>query len=219
MTGVNSRSIHENLVELRFFDHRSCLTLGGIFHFMHSRVLNPLALLVALVLFSCLTYTSCKKADFKTAKHSFDTSDIQARFFAGATPDLRVAAIKEKIYREEQARPFVANYVQWAGYPHWDKAIATGTSSITTTRGTGGGSSQYQVVYVPFTREDSSNIIGAILVAIITPRDTILKTVYRWQYNQLPFKTSATSGPAAKDMALFYGLRILRVRQFLVSNQ
>jgi hypothetical protein len=113
-------------------------------------------------------------------------------------------ALKQKIYREEQTKPYVTDYVQWAGFPHWDKAIVTGASSTAATRGMGGGSSQYQVVYVPFTRDDTTNTIGAILVEIITPRDTILKTVYRWQYNQLSYKTGSTTGPTAEDMALFF---------------
>jgi hypothetical protein len=169
---------------------------------MFIRIPNPVAV-AALLFLSCSAYTSCKKADLKSPIIQLSPNDVRAKFFAGTSPDPRVMALKEKIYREEQTKPYVTDYVQWAGFPHWDKAVVSGPSSPAIRETGGGAGSNYQVIYVPFTR-DSSNTIGAVLIEIITPRDTILKTVYRWQYNQLPFKSRVTNGPTAEDMALFF---------------
>jgi len=176
------------------------------FHYlrMHQRALQRFISSAALTVLFCASFSSCKKADEHKQAAIFSIDAIHARFFSGTAQDIRVNAIKQKIYREEQAQPFIANYIKWAGFPNWDKAL-TGSRHAAAARNTQAENSNYDVVFIPFT-QDSSNAIAAILLAIITPRDTIFKTMYRWQYKQLPYKTATCAGPTAEKMAtLFMG--------------
>lgn len=156
---------------------------------------------IALLL--CLMYSSCKKDNPHAPLHGLSADPIVSKFFSSSSHDPIVNAVKENIACQEQHRAFIVDYVKGAGFPRWDKALSSG-QELSNAHATGGAAVPgYQVVYTPFTR-DSTDVIGAILVTIITPRDTMFKTVYRWQYNQLPFKTASTSGPTAEDLALFF---------------
>jgi hypothetical protein len=155
----------------------------------------------AFALLICLVCTSCRRTDYQHFSSASSLDAIRARFFSSLSQDVRVNAIKQKIFREEQTSSFVQGYSRGAGFPHWDKALVAGGQHAAL-RGESGGS-DYTVIYIPFTK-DSNNVIGAILMAVVTPRDTLFKTMYRWQYNQLPHKTASSSGPTAEQMALFF---------------
>lgn len=141
-----------------------------------------------------LLNSSCRKLPDR-----FINPDLAGKFFSPSSTDPVVQAIARKIYRQQQAQPFIADLVSRAGYPLWAKAIGPSQKNLAArayldTR---------RIVYVPFSR-DSSDGVDAVLIATIRGADTSLGMIYRAQYSTLPYKAAGLPGATAEALALFF---------------
>ena len=148
-----------------------------------------------LFLLGITIYSGCKKTDYHAAQ-VFKTP--QERFFALPSPvNPIVMAIARKMQQEECQKPYVADFVHWAGYPVWSKAKVLPANPAARLAGGSG------IVMIPCAK-DSESKTSAIVFAKINGTDTVLSTAYYYQYKSLPYKTVSSTGLKADNVALIF---------------
>lgn len=145
------------------------------------RLTKTFPLTVISLLSFVILYISCRKFDRSTSLPEIES--VKERFFKiPAVTNPVVVALHHSILREEEQKPFVNEFVTWAGFPRWDKAIIKTSKKEASARTTSGE----EIVYIPFLGENDTTT-HAILVAKIDGTDTLLKMFYRWQYRNFPY--------------------------------
>ena len=158
-----------------------------------------------LILLSIISlWVGCKKIDSPQNKSS---TDIVQKFFQYNKADPTVTAIHQKIYRQNQEKPFVTDFVKYGGYPKWEKARVIGNSQanpgsrVTDVAGK-------QILYIPFV-EDLGNYVGAVLVVRISGSDTLRRMFYGWQYANYGYsKTTSTAWDAYDIFSVFASMGV-----------
>lgn len=113
-----------------------------------------------------------------------------------------VMAIRDKILRQQQAKPFVEKFVKYAGFPVWDKAIvASARLSGKQSSGQKNGNPS-QIIYIPMVIDSGVN---AILKATFNETDTAFKVMYKWQYNKNGYTATDSTNSAAQTALFFMG--------------
>ena len=73
----------------------------------------------ACTLLTCcamLSYTSCRKMDAQHRNALLSQGSAPQKFFQGQAADPLVEKIKQKIFRQEQEKPFISDFVSWAAF-------------------------------------------------------------------------------------------------------
>ncbi len=111
-----------------------------------------------------------------------------------------VVAISQNMQRQEQHKPFVNGFVQWAGFPNWDKAVLLASPSNALQRTTDG---EGEIVVIPFAN-DGEEKTSALVIANLTETDTTYQTLYKSQYKSAPYETGSSSGLTAEQLGLLF---------------
>jgi len=150
------------------------------------------------LLVTCVLCFSCRRPDYILHKPSVEL-DSRLQFFKSPPTNSYVRAIFEKIKKQDEDHRFISEFVKWAGYPIWDKALLPDRASPLSRT----DNARQVIVYIPFTQLASTDI-DAVMIGVITDTNTSLKMVYRFQYDMLPYRSSGIRGATAEAFALFF---------------
>ena len=130
---------------------------------------------------------------------------VQKFFSIAGNTDPAITAIRNNILQQQSQKPFVEKFVNYAGYPVWDKAVIKNFAENTTSNSiTQRGGDHFKMVFIPLAA-DNDSVIKAILKVKINGSDTSFKVLYRWQYNQYGYGKVKQHNNADQTALLFMG--------------
>jgi len=154
---------------------------------------------------------SCRKIELQApvpeAPITANTDTTVNNFFKlFENTDPVVTGIRNNILRQQSQKPFVDKFVNYAGYPVWDKAvIKNALENTSSTRVAERGENTSKVIFIPLAPANDS-IIKSILKVKIEGSDTSFKMLYRWQYNEHGYKKNKKFNNADQVALMFMGL-------------
>ena len=180
--------------------------------------------LVVSVLLSALINSSCRKIDIHapitvdSIQKSQSNEVIQKFFNTRLSNDENIKAIRNNILKQEKNKPFVERFVNYAGYPIWEKGIVkTGTEAVQNK--TGQGKRDEKVIFIPMAL-DTQHRVNALLKVEINGMDTTFSMLYKWQYKKYGYSESKKFNNADQTALLFMGFEsyVFGHKDFIIND-
>lgn len=155
---------------------------------------------------------SCRK-EYSHAPVTIDsipqsqTGKVSQQFFnSHLSSDENIIAVRNNILRQNQQKPFIDQFVKFAGYPIWDRAvIKTIGENSTATSNSSRGITNGKIIFMPLAL-DTQHRVNAVLEVKIAANDTTFHVLYKWQYNNNGYTDNTKSNSANQTALLFMGL-------------
>jgi hypothetical protein len=166
--------------------------------------------LITFLALTLLINFSCRKMDLQAPVAITSVTDnadtvVQKFFSITGNTDPAITAIRNNILQQQSQKPFVEKFVNYAGYPVWDKAVIKKFAENTTSNSiTQRGGDHFKMAFIPLAAANDS-VIKAILKVKINGSDTSFKVLYRWQYNQYGYGKVKQHNNAGQTALLFMG--------------
>ncbi len=134
------------------------------------------------------------------------TDAVSKQFFNTHLPgDENVIAIRNNILKQNERKAFIDQFVKFAGYPIWDKAVTKiGIANTSAANKSLKEISNGKVIFIPLAL-DTQKRINAILQIKIAGNDTAFHVLYKWQYNDNGYSKNNKFNNADQIAALFMG--------------
>ncbi len=172
----------------------------------------PSIFLFLLILFILSFNFSCRK-EYIHAPVTVDslsqsqTNAVSNQFFNTHLPaDENLIAIRNNILKQNQRKAFIDQFVKFAGYPIWDKAITKiGGTNTSTANKSLKETNNSKVIFIPLAL-DTQQRVNAILQVKVSGNDTSFQVLYKWQYNVNGYKDNTKFNSASQIALMFMGL-------------
>jgi len=138
---------------------------------------------LSLLIISSLVFTCRRDNDLR-----YEKLNPEQRFFTiPKNADLRIRAIADKIFQQNQRYGFVNSLVSRVGYPMWDKTNFGRSGAANNVRTT---SQSTEYVYIPFVSEKG---LSSILIVGLSSADTSYRLLYPEEYSAFDFNYTDTT--------------------------
>ncbi|MEO9144145.1 MAG: hypothetical protein ABI237_01185 [Ginsengibacter sp.] len=165
---------------------------------------------MVLIILSFFINFSCKKIDILQpgtvdSIPSLQSNKVSQKIFnISLTKDEDIIAIRNRILKQEQQKSFIGKFVNYAGYPVWNKAIIKNGTETTQSKTVQRGGEKAKVIFIPLAL-DTQKRVNAILRVKIEGADTAFHVLYKWQYKKHGYKENKKFNNADKTALLFMG--------------